>query len=43
MNGWTDLASFFLLFVIVRIRFLGKEKLENSLKTESALLYGIFV
>jgi hypothetical protein len=38
------------MFVIVRIRFLGKEKLEklpgkleNSEKTESAFFYGIFV
>jgi hypothetical protein len=38
------------MFVIVRIMFLGKEKLEklpgkleNSEKTESAFFYGIFV
>jgi hypothetical protein len=44
-NGWNDLAIFFLLFVIIRMRFLCKEKLEklpgklqNSGKTESAFL-----
>jgi hypothetical protein len=43
-NGWNDLANFFfLMFVIIRMRFLCKEKLEklpgkleNSGKTESA-------
>jgi hypothetical protein len=44
-NGWNDLAIFFLMFVIIRVRFLCKEKLEkmpgklkNSGKTESAFL-----
>jgi hypothetical protein len=44
-NGWNDLANFFLMFVIIRMRFLCKEKpeklsgkLENSGKTESAFL-----
>jgi hypothetical protein len=42
-NGWNDLTIFFLMFVIIRMRFLCKEKLEklrgkleNSGKTESA-------
>jgi hypothetical protein len=41
MNGRNDLANFFLMFVIIRIRFLCNEKLEklpgkleNSGKTE---------
>jgi hypothetical protein len=45
MNGWNDLANFFLMFVIIRMRFLCNEKLkklpgklENSGKTESAFL-----
>jgi hypothetical protein len=44
-NGWNDLANFFLMVVIIRMRFLCKEKLkkllgklENSGKTESAFL-----
>jgi hypothetical protein len=44
-NGWNDLAIFFLMFVIIRVKFLCKEKLEkmpgkleNSGKTESAFL-----
>jgi hypothetical protein len=44
-NGWNDLANFFFMFVIIRMRFLCKEKLEklpgkleNSGKTESAFL-----
>jgi hypothetical protein len=28
-NGWNDLAHFFLMFVIIRMRFLCKEKLEK--------------
>jgi hypothetical protein len=42
MNGRNDLANFFLMFVIIRMRFLCNEKLEklsgkleNSGKTES--------
>jgi hypothetical protein len=28
-NAWNDLAKFFLMFVIIRMRFLCKEKLEK--------------
>jgi hypothetical protein len=44
-NGRKDLANFFFMFVIIRMRLLCKEKLEklpgklkNSGKTESAFL-----
>jgi hypothetical protein len=49
-NGWNDLANFFLMFVIIRMRFLCKEKLEklpgkleNSGKTENAFLWWICI
>jgi hypothetical protein len=45
-NGWNDLANFFLMFKIIRMRFSCKEKLEklpgklgNSGKTESTFFY----
>jgi hypothetical protein len=46
-NGWNGLDIFFLMFVIIHMRFLWKKfleklpgRLENSRKTESAFFYG---